>query len=311
MEDYASALKFSSCVRTQGLQYETSSVDFRVGLDGTVFAARELQIPSEQVAFTVTARDRQTAERWHAVVRLRVAPARPTRPGHVIRKIIEDDLLPSVNFLSLLVGPAREVPLMSKAVLVFPWTFRASPAVGGHWPAAETLVAAAAADCRCTPPTPAPAQARLGRELAELLRGQPDAPGGRHQRRAAQPRPPSEGWPGAQHPGADPAAPACRAAVPPGEWPCPARAAVGTFMKAALGTACLGPTCGLGSPSTARGPLPGAPPVPGTLTGQAGKAPTPTSDPVATRGAPSRPHFRAAWLQIGVPRFLLGLDAQP
>nr|XP_031543822.1 cadherin-4 [Vicugna pacos] len=32
---------FSSCLGTQGTQYETNSVDFKVGADGTVFAARE------------------------------------------------------------------------------------------------------------------------------------------------------------------------------------------------------------------------------------------------------------------------------
>ncbi|XP_024605959.1 cadherin-4 isoform X2 [Neophocaena asiaeorientalis asiaeorientalis] len=57
-------------------------MDFKVGADGTVFATRELQIPSGQVAFTVTAWDRQTAERWDAVVRLLVAQTSPTSSGH-------------------------------------------------------------------------------------------------------------------------------------------------------------------------------------------------------------------------------------
>lgn len=60
-------------------------MDFKVGADGTVFATRELQIPSEQVAFTVTAWDRQTAERWDAAVRLLVAQTSPTRSGHKVR----------------------------------------------------------------------------------------------------------------------------------------------------------------------------------------------------------------------------------
>uniref|UniRef100_A0A8C4N0L3 Cadherin-4 n=1 Tax=Equus asinus asinus TaxID=83772 RepID=A0A8C4N0L3_EQUAS len=60
-------LKFSSCLGTKGTRYETNSMDFKVGADGTIFAARELRVPSEQVAFTVTAWDRQTAERWDAV----------------------------------------------------------------------------------------------------------------------------------------------------------------------------------------------------------------------------------------------------
>ncbi|XP_034497464.1 cadherin-4 [Ailuropoda melanoleuca] len=64
------------------MRYETNSVDFKVEADGTVFATRELRIPSEQVAFTVTAWDRQTAERWDAVVRLLVAQPSSTHPAH-------------------------------------------------------------------------------------------------------------------------------------------------------------------------------------------------------------------------------------
>ncbi|XP_037357553.1 cadherin-4-like [Talpa occidentalis] len=106
-------VKLSSCARTEGLQYESSSLDFRVGLDGTVFAARELRIPSGQVAFTVAARDRRTAERWEAVVRLRVAPAVPSHPGNAVDLLPgtfyhndllpgrppTQDLLPSADFL--------------------------------------------------------------------------------------------------------------------------------------------------------------------------------------------------------------------
>uniref|UniRef100_G1M2J8 Cadherin-4 n=1 Tax=Ailuropoda melanoleuca TaxID=9646 RepID=G1M2J8_AILME len=61
-------------------------VDFKVEADGTVFATRELRIPSEQVAFTVTAWDRQTAERWDAVVRLLVAQPSSTHPAHKPQK---------------------------------------------------------------------------------------------------------------------------------------------------------------------------------------------------------------------------------
>lgn len=59
-------------------------MDFKVGTDGTVYATRELWIPSEQVAFTVTAWDRQTAKRWDAVVRLLVAQASSSHSGHKI-----------------------------------------------------------------------------------------------------------------------------------------------------------------------------------------------------------------------------------
>ncbi|XP_047390663.1 cadherin-4 isoform X2 [Sciurus carolinensis] len=75
-------VEFSSCLGSQGMQYETNSLDFKVRADGTVFATRELRIPSEQVAFTVTARDRRTAEQWDAVVRLLVAQTWSLHPGH-------------------------------------------------------------------------------------------------------------------------------------------------------------------------------------------------------------------------------------
>uniref|UniRef100_A0A8C0LDG4 Cadherin-4 n=1 Tax=Canis lupus dingo TaxID=286419 RepID=A0A8C0LDG4_CANLU len=76
------AVTFSSCLGTKGTQYETNSVDFKVEADGTVFATRELRIPSEQVAFTVTAWDRQTARRWDAMVRLLVAQPSSARSAH-------------------------------------------------------------------------------------------------------------------------------------------------------------------------------------------------------------------------------------
>lgn len=78
-------VKFSSCLGTKGTQYETNSLDFKVGADGTVFATRELKIPSEQVAFTVTAREHQTAEQWDAIVRLLVAQTSSPHSGHEVR----------------------------------------------------------------------------------------------------------------------------------------------------------------------------------------------------------------------------------
>nr|KAF6279327.1 cadherin 4 [Pipistrellus kuhlii] len=75
-------VKFSNCLGTKGPQYETSSVDFKVGADGTVFAARELWIPAEEVAFTVTAWDRRIAQRWDTAVRLLVAQTSSPLSGH-------------------------------------------------------------------------------------------------------------------------------------------------------------------------------------------------------------------------------------
>ncbi|XP_014388262.1 PREDICTED: cadherin-4 [Myotis brandtii] len=57
-------------------------MDFKVGADGTIFAARELWLPSEEVAFTVTAWDHQMAQRWDALVRLLVAQTSSPLSGH-------------------------------------------------------------------------------------------------------------------------------------------------------------------------------------------------------------------------------------
>lgn len=80
------AVAFIRCLGTRGTRYETNSTDFQVEADGTVFATRELWIPSEQVAFTVTAWDRQTAERWDAVVRLLVAQPSSAHSAHKVRR---------------------------------------------------------------------------------------------------------------------------------------------------------------------------------------------------------------------------------
>nr|XP_020137331.1 cadherin-4 isoform X1 [Microcebus murinus] len=103
-------VEFSSCLGTKGTQYETNSVDFKVGADGTVFAARELRVPSEQVAFTVTAWDRQTAERWDAVVRLLVARTSSPHPGHKkARKDADPEPSPPTRD-TLLPWPQRQNP---------------------------------------------------------------------------------------------------------------------------------------------------------------------------------------------------------
>lgn len=61
-------------------------MDFKVRPDGTVFATRELWIPSEEVAFTVTVWGRQATQRWDAVVRLLVAQSASPPSGHKVRR---------------------------------------------------------------------------------------------------------------------------------------------------------------------------------------------------------------------------------
>ncbi|KAM3922340.1 cadherin-4 [Leptodactylus fuscus] len=66
-------VKFNVCnTRTQGIWYETSNPDFKVGTDGEVYTARKVQIPSKQAVFVVAAWDHQTPEKWEAAIRLLV-----------------------------------------------------------------------------------------------------------------------------------------------------------------------------------------------------------------------------------------------
>ncbi|XP_044155779.1 cadherin-4 isoform X1 [Bufo gargarizans] len=66
-------VKFNGCTTgTQGIWYETSNPDFKVGTDGDVYTARKVQIPSKQAVFVVAAWDHQTPEKWEAAIRLLV-----------------------------------------------------------------------------------------------------------------------------------------------------------------------------------------------------------------------------------------------
>lgn len=98
-------------------------MDFRVGADGTIFAARELWIPSEEVAFTVTAWDRHIAQRWDAAVRLLVAQTSSPLSGHKVRWAAAAGM---VNALS----PQVSVPLQSPGRQANPsagWDSRRGP----------------------------------------------------------------------------------------------------------------------------------------------------------------------------------------
>ncbi|XP_063815399.1 cadherin-4 isoform X2 [Pseudophryne corroboree] len=66
-------VKFNGCnTGTQGIWYETSNPDFKVGTDGAVYTARKVQIPSKQAVFVVAAWDHQIPEKWEAAIRLLV-----------------------------------------------------------------------------------------------------------------------------------------------------------------------------------------------------------------------------------------------
>ncbi|KAH1182403.1 hypothetical protein KIL84_010157, partial [Mauremys mutica] len=65
-------VKFSDCPGNNGIRFETNNLDFKVRTDGTIYAARQVQIPLKQTVFMVTAWDRQTLERWETMVRLLV-----------------------------------------------------------------------------------------------------------------------------------------------------------------------------------------------------------------------------------------------
>ncbi|XP_075427512.1 cadherin-4 isoform X3 [Ascaphus truei] len=64
---------FNGCsTGTEGIWYETSDPDFKVGTDGAVYTARRVRIPAKQALFVVAAWDNQTPERWEAAIRLLV-----------------------------------------------------------------------------------------------------------------------------------------------------------------------------------------------------------------------------------------------
>ncbi|KAM4622494.1 cadherin-4 [Discoglossus pictus] len=66
-------VKFNGCsTGAQGIWYETSNPDFKVGMDGAVYTARKVNIPSKQTVFVVAAGDHQTPEKWEAAIRLLV-----------------------------------------------------------------------------------------------------------------------------------------------------------------------------------------------------------------------------------------------
>uniref|UniRef100_A0A8D0C2D9 Cadherin-4 n=1 Tax=Salvator merianae TaxID=96440 RepID=A0A8D0C2D9_SALMN len=83
-------VKFSGCSESKGVRYETDNLDFKVRTDGTIYATQQVQIPSEQTIFMVTAWDYQALERWETVVRLLVGE-KPQHKGH---KQPNDTLLP-------------------------------------------------------------------------------------------------------------------------------------------------------------------------------------------------------------------------
>ncbi|NWQ91487.1 CADH4 protein, partial [Burhinus bistriatus] len=66
-------VKFNNCAGNKGVRYETNSLDFKVRADGTMYAARQVQMPSKPLVLRVTARDPQSPGRREAMVRFLVA----------------------------------------------------------------------------------------------------------------------------------------------------------------------------------------------------------------------------------------------
>ncbi|NXH72410.1 CADH4 protein, partial [Hydrobates tethys] len=96
-------VKFNNCAGNKGVQYETNSLDFKVRVDGTMYAAHQVQMPAKQLILMVTAWDPQTLGRWEAIVRFLVAEklqhnghkpkGRKTVPGELAQQQ-SDTLLP-------------------------------------------------------------------------------------------------------------------------------------------------------------------------------------------------------------------------
>ncbi|NXS69375.1 CADH4 protein, partial [Pandion haliaetus] len=96
-------VKFNNCAGNKGVRYETSSLDFKVRADGTMYAAHHVQMPSKQLILMVTAWDPQILGRWEAIVRFLVTEksqhsghkpkGRKTVPGELAQQQ-SDTLLP-------------------------------------------------------------------------------------------------------------------------------------------------------------------------------------------------------------------------
>uniref|UniRef100_A0A4W3IMC4 Cadherin-4 n=1 Tax=Callorhinchus milii TaxID=7868 RepID=A0A4W3IMC4_CALMI len=80
-------LKFNDCDGNRDIQYGTNDPDFKVGIDGTLYATRSMQIASKQVKFTVTAEDVQAQKKWEAVVKLLVKAQGNAR--HNVQKVFQ------------------------------------------------------------------------------------------------------------------------------------------------------------------------------------------------------------------------------
>ncbi|NXA25041.1 CADH4 protein, partial [Ibidorhyncha struthersii] len=96
-------VKFNNCAGNKGVRYETNSLDFKVRADGTMYAARQLQMPSKPLVLRVTAWDPQSLGRREAIVRFLVAEksqhsghkpkGRRVVPGELVQQQ-SDTLLP-------------------------------------------------------------------------------------------------------------------------------------------------------------------------------------------------------------------------
>ncbi|XP_072917797.1 cadherin-4-like isoform X1 [Hemitrygon akajei] len=85
-------VEFDDCAGNQEIQYESSNPDFKVEKDGTLNAARSMQVPTKQVMFIVTARKVRTQAKWEAVIKLLVKAGEDS--VHNVKKSQKKNVLP-------------------------------------------------------------------------------------------------------------------------------------------------------------------------------------------------------------------------
>ncbi|XP_051788819.1 cadherin-4-like [Erpetoichthys calabaricus] len=92
-------VKFNDCQENKAVGYESSDPDFKVRMDGSIYAVREMPRLSEAVQFTVTARGTTDPQTWETTVRLSMEGQDVTLPVEHKSTSMEDETSPTESDL--------------------------------------------------------------------------------------------------------------------------------------------------------------------------------------------------------------------
>ncbi|MBN3293919.1 CADH4 protein, partial [Polypterus senegalus] len=94
-------VKFNDCQENKAVGYESSDPDFKVRMDGSIYAVREMPRLSEAVQFTVTARRTTDPQTWETTVRLSMEGQDVTLPDEHKSTSTEDETSPTESDLEI------------------------------------------------------------------------------------------------------------------------------------------------------------------------------------------------------------------